>query len=144
MIIGGSLLGMSSMVPVILYQTGVIRHLPDPPLRAFHSDKVNASPTAFGFGGPDAPLTFLSHAFNIFLAALGGSRRARVRPWLPLAAAAIAGVQAGVASKYLFHQMPKVDKAWCPYCIIDAVAHLSVFALTLPEATSAITGRSLR
>jgi len=35
----------------------------------------------------------------------------------------VAGAQATIAAKYLFYQMPKVDKAWCPYCIADAVTH---------------------
>lgn len=33
----------------------------------------------------------------------------------------------------LLYQMQKVDKAWCPYCIVDALMHLATLALTLPE-----------
>lgn len=139
-VVGVSLLGIASMAPVILYQTGIIRHLPDPPVGNFHSDKVNGSPTAFGYGGPDAPLSLLAHATNLVLASFGGSRRARITGWLPLAASASAAAQAGVAGKYLFYQMPKVDKACCPYCITDAVMHMSTFALTLPESLGVLRG----
>jgi uncharacterized membrane protein len=137
-IVGLSYVGIASMLPVILYQTGIIRHLPDPPVGNFDSDKVNGSPTAFGYGGPDAPLTVMAHATNIVLASLGGSKRAGVRGWLPVLASLSAGAQAGVAAKYLFHQMPKVDKAWCPYCIADALMHMGTFAFTLPEALRAV------
>ncbi len=46
--------------------------------------------------------------------------------------------QAGVATKYSFHQMPKVDRAWCPYCVVDAATHFATFALAVPEAISAL------
>jgi hypothetical protein len=138
-IAGLSLLGIASMVPVVLYQTGIIRHLPDPPVGNFDSDKVNGSDTAFGYGGGDAPLSVLTHALSLAAAAFGGSDRTQQRPWLPAAAAGLAGAQAGVAAVYLFYQMPKVDKAWCPYCITDALMHMGTFALTLPEAKRALT-----
>jgi hypothetical protein len=78
-IVGTSLVGMASMAAVSLFQTGVIRHLPDPPLAAFHSDKVNSSSTAYGYGMPDGPLTLAMHAANLALAAAGPPDRARRR-----------------------------------------------------------------
>jgi uncharacterized membrane protein len=142
-IFGVSLHGIASMAIVGLYQLGVIRHLPDPRTRRphFHSDKVNASDEAFGYGMPDGPLTIAAHAFNIALAAAGPPNRYRKRPWLSLLATAASGAQAAVAAKYLFYTMPKVDKAWYPYCITDALTHFATFALTLPEARRAITAR---
>lgn len=137
-IVASSLIGMSSMAIVSLFQTGTIRHLPDPPLESFHSDKVNSSRTAYGYGMPDGPITLGMHAANLALAAAGPPERARERPWLPLLAAGFAGAQAAVAAKYLFHQMPKVDRAWCGYCITDALAHFATFAFTLPEAGKAM------
>jgi uncharacterized membrane protein len=139
-IVGVSLVGIASMAIVSLYQMGAARHLPDPPVRRphFHSDKVNASTEAFGYGMPDGPLTIGAHAANIMLAAAGPDDRSRQRPWLPLLASLLSGLQAAVAAKYLFYTMPKVDKAWCPYCIADALTHFATFALTLPEAQKAI------
>lgn len=139
-IVGASLVGMAAMGVVSLYQTGVIRHLPDPPTRwpHFHSDKVNASPTAFGYGMPDGPITLAAHAVNLALAAAGPPDRYRRRPWLPLLASLLSGAQAAVAAKYLFHQMPYVDEAWCPYCVADALTHFATFALTLPEVAQAM------
>lgn len=138
-IVGVSLVGIASMGIVALYQTGILRHLPDPPTRRphFHSDKVNMSDEAFGYGMPDGPIALAAHAVNLALAAAGPPDRHQLRPWLPLLAALLSGGQAAVAAKYLFHQMPKVDRAWCPYCVLDAATHFATFALTLPEAVRA-------
>lgn len=138
-IVGVSLVGIASMAIVSLYQMGAARHLPDPPVRRphFHSDKVNASTEAFGYGMPDGPLTIGAHAANIMLAAAGPDDRSRRRPWIPLLASLLSGLQAAVAAKYLFYTMPKVDKAWCPYCIADALTHFATFVLTAPEAARA-------
>ncbi len=46
---------------------------------------------------------------------LGLPECARTRPWPPLLAAGLAGAQAVAAAKYLFRQMPKMDKGWCGY-----------------------------
>jgi uncharacterized membrane protein len=137
-IIGMSLVGMASMAVVTLFQTGVLRHLPDPPLRRFQSEKVNSSDTAYQYGVPDGTITLAGHATNIMLAAIGGDERARERPWIPLVSAGKAGAEAMVAAKYLFYEMPVVEKAWCGYCIVDALMHIGTFLFTLPEAGKAI------
>lgn len=51
-IIGASLVGMASMAIIALFQGGFIKHLPDPPIKGFDSDKVNSSDTAYGWGMP--------------------------------------------------------------------------------------------
>ena len=48
-----SLVGMASMTAVTLLQTGIVKHLPDPPVGNFDSDRVNSSDTAYRFGVPD-------------------------------------------------------------------------------------------
>ena len=139
-IVGVSLIGMAAMSLVSLLQTGIVRDLPDPPTDTpnFDTKKVNTSDEAFGYGMPDAPLVLVTHAANIALAAAGPADRYEKRPWLPLAALATALPQAAMAAKYLFYQMPKVDKAWCPYCVVDALTHFATVALTLPEALRAL------
>jgi hypothetical protein len=52
--------------------------------------------------------------------------------------ALIAAPQAATAAQYLFYQMPKVDKAWCPYCIVDALTLFATFGLTLKESTRSV------
>lgn len=133
-----SLLGIASMAIVSLFQSGIIRHLPDPKRGRFHSDKVNSSEEAYSYGGPDAPIAIAAHAVNLVLATTGTPDRAHRHPWLPLLAAASAAAQAAMAAKYLFYQMPKVDRAWCPYCIFDALTHFATLALTAPESWRAV------
>ncbi len=38
--------------------------------------------------------------------------------------------------------MPRVDKAWCPYCILDALTHFATLVLALPEAKAALAKTS--
>ncbi|MGE3273352.1 MAG: vitamin K epoxide reductase family protein [Chloroflexota bacterium] len=132
-----SLVGVASMAATSLLQTGVVRHLPDPPLPGFNSDKVNLSKTAYPFGIPDGTFGLLSFAANLPLAAFGGADRARARPWLVVLAAAKALVD-GAVSGWYFYQMPTKEKAWCAYCIAAQLASLGVAALILPEARRAL------
>jgi uncharacterized membrane protein len=132
-----SLVGIATMAATTLLQMGAVRNLPDPPVGNFDTRKVNLSDEAFSYGGPDSPINILAHAMNIVLASTGGPDRARTHPWLPLLAALIETPQALIAAKYLFHQMPYVDRAWCPYCITDALMHFATMGLVLPEAVEA-------
>jgi uncharacterized membrane protein len=133
-----SLTGIAAMGIVTLLQSGLVKHLPDPPIGNFHSDKVNSSHEAYRRGTPDAPLAIAAHSVNMVLATLGGKDRARQVPWIPILAALVAAPQAATAAQYLFYQMPKVDKAWCPYCIVDALTLFATFGLTLKESTRAV------
>lgn len=137
-IIGLSLAGMAAMTPVSLLQTGIVRHLPDPPVRGFNSDRANLSDTAYKLGVPDGTLALASLAANIPLAAWGDADRARARPWLPVAAAGKALADA-VGAGWYFWQMLSGKQPWCAYCITAAVANFGVLALTLPEAAAALT-----
>ncbi len=139
-IVGVSLIGMAAMGIVTLLQTGIVKDLPDPKTKKpnFDTKKVNTSKEAYSYGMPDGPLVLVSHATNLAIAAAGPANRYEKRPWLPLAALATALPQAAIAAKYLFYQMPKVDKAWCPYCVVDALTHFATVALTIPEAVRAL------
>ena len=135
-IIGLSLVGMGAMAAVSLLQTGIVKHLPDPPLDNFDSDKVNSSDTAYALGVPDGTLSLASLAANIPIAAFGGENRVAEQPLVPLFAAGKSIVEALAASWY-FYQMPAVEKAWCGYCIIGALTNIGIAALSLPEAKEA-------
>jgi len=143
-IVGLSLLGLCSMGMVSLYQMGLLRHLPDPPLRRFHADKVNASFRAYQYGVPHGALSMTAHALNILLAAIGGRGRARQVPWVPVIAAGKAAAEAAMAAKTVLHQMPAVERAWCSYHLVDAVAHVGTFLLTLPDAWQALREGPMR
>ncbi len=134
-IIGLSLVGAASMAAVTLLQTGIVKHLADLPLPGFNSDKVNSSDTAYALGVPDGTLSLASLATNIPISALGGIDRAQRHPWIPIAFAIKAGIEAAIGGWY-FYQMPAKEKAWCPYCI--ALANVGIFALAIPEAHKAL------
>jgi uncharacterized membrane protein len=136
-IIGLSLVGMASMAAVTLLQMGIVKHLPDPPVGNFDSDKVNSSDTAYKLGAPDGSISLASLAVNIPLAAFGGAERFKTKPWVPLIVAAKAIVEAAAASWY-FYQMPAKEKAWCGYCVAGALANLGIAALAIPEAKKAL------
>ncbi len=131
-----SLFGMANMAIVSLLQTGIVKHLPDPPLDSFDSDKVNSSATAYALGTPDGTLSLAGLAMNLPLAGFGGISRAQRTPYVPIGAAVKSGIEA-VAAAWYFYQMPAKEKKWCAYCIAGAIANLTAFALTLPEAVKA-------
>ncbi len=135
-IIGLSLVGIAAMTAVTLLQTGIIEHLPDPPIDGFDSDKVNSSDTAYALGVPDGTLSLASLAANIPVAAFGGENRAEEKPLIPLAFAAKATAEA-VVSGWYFYQMPTKEKAWCGYCIVGAFCNFGIAALSLVEAKRA-------
>jgi uncharacterized membrane protein len=137
-IIGLSLVGLGIAAAATLLQTGMVRHLPDPPVGNFDADKVITSDEAYQFGIPDAAIALTGLAANVPLAAWGGSDRAREQPVVPLLAAGKAAVEAAAAAWY-FYQMPTKLKTWCGYCIAGAATYISIFILTLPEARKAYT-----
>jgi uncharacterized membrane protein len=134
-IMAASVAGMASMTPVSMLQTGILHHLPDPPLRGFHSDAANSSLIAYRFGAPDGPMSVASFALNLPMAAFGGADRARTKPLIPLLAAGKAAIDAALAAWY-FNEMRR-GKKWCPYCIVGAIGSLAVLLFSVPEARSA-------
>lgn len=137
-IVAVSLVGVGAMALTTLLQSGLVRTLPDPPVGPFDTKKVNSSDAAYGYAGPDSPITIVAHGVNMVLATAGGPDRPERLPLLPLMATLVSAAQAAVAARYLFWQMPKVDRAYCPYCIIDALTHFATLALTLPESSRAV------
>ena len=136
-IIGMSLVGMAAMIPVSLLQTGMVKHLPDPPVDGFDSDTTNLSDPAYRFGVPDGTVALASLAANLPLAAWGGDDHAREHPWISLLTAGKALVDAVGAGGY-FYQMLSGKQPWCGYCITGALANFSILALTLPEGIRAL------
>ncbi|HEY2028108.1 MAG TPA: vitamin K epoxide reductase family protein [Myxococcales bacterium] len=124
--------GLADFAIIALHQTGVIRHLPDPPGRLFNSDKVTTSARAFATGVPDGMLGAFLSATTMLLATAARTRnpeRRRVFNWL-LAGAAIAG--AAGALDGLRDTISKQRKA-CVYCLAGAAINLSVLPLALKE-----------
>jgi len=130
------------MMIVAAYQTGLIRHLPEPPLRAFDADKVDASDEAYEkFSTPDAILGLGSYAMTMGLAAMGGRNRTRELPLVPLALAAKVAFDVANAAKLSVDQWTK-QRAFCFWCLIAAGATFAMAPLVIPEVIDAI--RELR
>jgi uncharacterized membrane protein len=59
---------LATLVPVALYQTGIIANLPDPPFALFDSETITSSKIAHPLGIPDALLGLASFGFTLALA----------------------------------------------------------------------------
>jgi len=136
-------LGAASALGVVsLYQTGILKHLPEPKLRMLDADRVDASGEAYVVGSvPDAVLGVASYAVTAVLATMGGPDRHRRTPWLPLALAAKVGADALGAGLLTAEQATK-HKRFCSWCLAASAATLATVPVVLPEAAAAV--RSLR
>ncbi|KAF3888145.1 MULTISPECIES: vitamin K epoxide reductase family protein [Nostocales] len=136
-IIGLSTLGGSMGQIVSLYQTGIVKHLPDPPVPVFNADKVDASNYAYSrFNSPDGPIMVLNYALTAWLAAAGGLDRARRNPLLPIAM----GVKIlldTVVSAELAREEWAENKAFCEYCQVATVCSIASLVLAAPEVLAA-------
>lgn len=136
-IVGLSLVGAAAAKAVGLYQVGIVRHLPDPPLRVFDSDRVDASSYAYRrLRTPDAFLMLLTYAATAWSAAAGGKDRARETPLLPLVMAAKTLYDVATTVK-LAREEWKDNRALCAYCQAATLASLASATLAIPEASRA-------
>jgi uncharacterized membrane protein len=136
-IIGLSLIGLGTAAAATLLQTGIVKHLPDPPVGNFDADGVMLSDEAYIFGMPDAAVALAGLALNVPIAAYGSRYRSQDQPLVPVLASVKAAAEAAFAAWY-FYQMPAKKKTWCAYCVTAAAVYFSIFALTLPEAADAL------
>ncbi|MBC6610060.1 vitamin K epoxide reductase [Hymenobacter sp. BT507] len=137
-IIGLSMVTVAAGQMVTLYQTGIIKHLPDPPLDVFDSDKVDASDYGYKrLDTPDAGPMMITGALTATLAAAGGMERATTMPWLPVAMGVKTVVDA-VTNITLGREEWKENKALCFYCQASTVAALATVALAAPEVIKAV------
>lgn len=137
-----SLLAAGSMGVIALYQTGIIKHLPDPPLRVFDSDRIDASAEAYSMlSTPDAVLGLGSYAATLALAAMGGEDRERTRPWIPLALAGKLAFDLAQAVRLSVQQWGHFH-AFCIWCLLAAGSTVATVPLIIPETLAAL--RQLR
>lgn len=123
---------------VTLYQTGIISHLPDPPLAVFDSDKVDASDYAYKrLQMPDAPAMIITAGITAVLAAAGGQERATRQPWLPVALLGKTLIDF-VTNVQLGREEWQENKKLCFYCQASTVAATAAAVLALPEGIKAI------
>lgn len=132
------MLGASAAMGIVaLYQTGNLRHLPDPPLPGLDSDRVDASGEAYeSLKTPDAALGLASYGATLALVGMGPADRAREQPVLPLLSAAKVAFDAAGAAWLTAEQLTK-HRALCGYCLLASAASLAALGLALPEARDA-------
>ncbi len=133
-----SLVSIGSMALISLYQMGIIRHLPEPPLPRLNADKVDAAADAYELlAMPDAVLGLSSYATTLMLAAAGGTNREATAPWLPLALAGKAVIDASQAARLTWEQWAK-HRVFCSWCLFAAGATFATVPLVIPEARAAL------
>lgn len=129
-----SLASTAALGVVTAYQAGLVRHLPEPPLRVFDADRVDASGEAYRLlAAPDAALGVASFAATAVLATVGGEDRVERLPLVPLALAAKAVVDALGAGLLTLEQGTK-HRRYCFWCLCSAVAAFAAVPQVLPEA----------
>ncbi len=141
-IIGLSLVGSAMAKIVSLYQTGIVRRLPDPPLPVFDSSRVDASDYAYRrLQTPDGFMMLTSYAITAWLAAAGGQDRARRYPALPIALGVKTLADSAVAVELAREEWAE-NRAFCAYCQLATLCSFASLVIAMPEAASAI--RTLR
>jgi len=140
-IVSLSLTASAAMGVIALYQTGIIRHLPEPPSELFDADRIDGSAEAYErFSVPDSLLGLGSYAATAGLAAMGGRDRAR---WISLALAGKVAFDAANAVRLTVVQW-KHFRSWCFWCLIAAGATFAMVPLVIPEAIEAVRPHTSR
>ena len=136
-IVGLSLVGILMAQIVSLYQVGIVKHLPDPPLDVFDSDKVDASDYAYKrLLTADGFLMLMSYSTTAWLAATGGEKRSEERPYLSLLMGAKILLDL-VSAAELAREEWNDNKKLCPYCQTATLASVASLWLAWPEMKSA-------
>lgn len=113
--IAGCTAAIATLVPVALYQSGAIPHLPDPPGSRFDSDRLTTGPGSKPLGIPDSYLGLASYGTT--LALLLSQRRT---PIMNVARHAKLGLDATMAGTKAAGQLRKGK--YCSWCLGTAAA----------------------
>jgi uncharacterized membrane protein len=140
--IGLSFVGAAIGTVVSLYQTGILKRLPDIlPGKVFDAEKVDSSDYAYKrLQSPDGPLMVMTYAATAAFAAAGGAERATRQPAMPLAFAGKALYDLATCLKLAQEEWAE-NKKLCSWCQVATAISAVTAALSLPEAIRA--GRSL-
>lgn len=136
-VIALSALGLVDFSIISLYQTRVIKHMPDLPYSLFDSDKVNASEDAYRFGAPDATMSAVVYALAMVLASAEGSEQTGRTPVLDVALGATTAGNAAGALFYLY-KMIFVEKKVCLYCVTGAAINIASAIIIAPTVFKSV------
>lgn len=136
-IIGLSLFSCGVLGAVALYQTGILKKLPEPRGRVFDAAKVNGSPQAYSLlATPDALLGLASYAVTAALAGMGPENRSRTHPWMALAMGLKLFADSVMAGKLTIDECRKF-RAFSLWSLLAAAATWTALPLAFPEAKAA-------
>lgn len=107
---------LATLVPVTLYQIGVLKRLPDPPGDVFDSERITMSKVAHPGGIPDGLLGLAS-----FATTMGLLLAARRRPTVRVVLGAKLSLDVGVAGFNAIRQVVRFGKL-CSWCTGTALA----------------------
>ena len=107
---------IGTLVAVALFQSGAVKHLPDPPGSIFDSERITLSKTAHPLGIPDSYVGLGSYAGTFALLLLGNRYR-----WARRALGYKLAADAGAASFNAVRQVAEFGKL-CSWCTGTALA----------------------
>ena len=107
---------IATLVPVVLHQTGVLAHLPDPPGSPFDSDGITESKAAHPLGVPDGLLGLASYG-TTFALMLGARESEKARGLLATKLVA----DGSAAAFNVVRQIVQFRKV-CSWCTGTAIA----------------------
>ncbi len=132
-----SAIGLVDFSIISLYQTGVIKSLPDLPFEIFDSNKVNASKSAYRFGAPDGPISATVYGLTMVLASAGGGEHAGRKPVFDvLLGGAVAGNAAGAI--FYLYDMTFKQKKICLYCVTGAAINIASAIIIIPTVLKSL------
>ncbi len=127
----------ATLAVVNLYQFGVLRKVPEPPLPGLGADRVDASGEAYQLlHTPDATLGIASAGISIVLAGMGGAKRHEQQPWIPLLLLGKSLIDAA-GGLYLTAEQLTKHRRICSWCTATAGLLLATVPAVLPEARAA-------
>ncbi|MGI9089793.1 MAG: vitamin K epoxide reductase family protein [Gemmatimonadaceae bacterium] len=139
-VIGLSFVGVAMGEIVSAYQTGIVKHLPDPSGKlgkVFNATQVDASDYGYQrFDSPDGIMMLALYSTTAWLAAAGGLNRAREKPAIPIAMG-LKALYDAVTAVRLAREEWQDNKKLCEYCQVGTAVSLASAALAMPEAIRA-------
>ncbi|MEO6774009.1 MAG: vitamin K epoxide reductase family protein [Kofleriaceae bacterium] len=120
-----------------MHQVGVIRRLPDLPVRGFDSNAVTTSPAAYPFGIPDSALALAGLGGIIALATARGSARTGRSPLFDVALGAATALGAVGALSSL--DTMRRQRTLCGYCLVGSAGMFAMAVIAMPGALRAAT-----
>lgn len=131
-IIALSAAGVLDFCIISLFQTGIIKSLPDLPFRVFDSNSVNSSTKAYATGLPDGTSGATMFAVTMMLASYGGNRSSGRKAYWDKLLFGVVGLGAVAGAQYLYDMTFKQKKI-CLYCVTGAGLSFSMLPLAIKE-----------